>query len=137
MTTYPSPPARGREIFINVGVDKRSAHFVFPVQAKGGSDRLSIVQIMQDFGLCREKFPNAICRPIAAQFMDEDVIALFELEDSARGIVVASEKHYRLCAAPRCPYRRPGSVCSSSGVVFLQDESPFNQMLNVATHVVV
>src|SRR5207245_1971832 len=35
-----------------IGVDRRGAHYVLPVQAKGGKDRLSIVQIEQDFGLC-------------------------------------------------------------------------------------
>jgi hypothetical protein len=81
---------------VYIGVDKRGAHFVFPVQAKGGRDRISVVQIMQDFGLCRQKFPDLICRPIAAQFMKDDVIALFELEQDKQNVAVASEKHYRL-----------------------------------------
>src|SRR6476619_169880 len=33
---------------IYVGLDKKGAHYVFPVQAKGGSDKLNIVQIEQD-----------------------------------------------------------------------------------------
>jgi len=37
-----------------------------------------------------------ICRPIAAQFIDKNLIALFELEQSKDGIKVTSEKHYRL-----------------------------------------
>ncbi len=40
---------------IYVGIDKRGAHHVFPVQAKGGTDRLSIVQIEQDIALCKHK----------------------------------------------------------------------------------
>ena len=35
-----------------VGVDKKGAHFIFPIQAKGGSDQLNIVQIEQDFEVC-------------------------------------------------------------------------------------
>jgi len=49
-----------------VGLDRKGAHYVFPVQAKGGTDKLSIVQIEQDFALCAAKFPRLMCRPIAA-----------------------------------------------------------------------
>ncbi len=80
-----------------IGVDKRGAHYVFPVQAKGGRDQLSVVQIEQDMALCADKFPALICRPIAAQFMGEDLIALFELEKAKDGaIAVSQERHYRL-----------------------------------------
>ena len=81
---------------IYIGLDKRGAHYVFPVQAKGGKDKLNVVQIKQDFALCEEKFPALICRPIAAQFMKDDVLALFEFELSAQGISISVEKHYRL-----------------------------------------
>jgi hypothetical protein len=40
---------------IYVGIDKRGAQYVFPVQAKGGTDQLGIVQIEQDFALCSAK----------------------------------------------------------------------------------
>jgi hypothetical protein len=83
---------------IYIGVDRRGAHFVFPVQAKGGKDRLGIVQIEQDFALCRSKFPALICRPIAAQFMAPDLIALFDFEESRDGLAIVSERHYRLVA---------------------------------------
>lgn len=81
---------------IYIGVDKRGAHYVFPVQAKGGNDVLSIVQIEQDIALCAAKFPLLICRPIAAQFMEDDLIALFEFEKGKDGVAISSEKHYRL-----------------------------------------
>jgi hypothetical protein len=81
---------------IYVGIDKRGAHFVIPVQAKGGSDKIGIVQIEQDFAVCEAKFPELICRSIAAQFMEEDLIALFECEKTEDGIRVSAEKHYRL-----------------------------------------
>lgn len=82
---------------IYVGIDKQGGHYVFPVQAKGGTDQHSIVQIEQDFGLCREKFPMAICRAIAAQFVDDEKIALFAF-DVGKGneAVILTEKHYRL-----------------------------------------
>ncbi|HEY3856599.1 MAG TPA: hypothetical protein VGO67_19615 [Verrucomicrobiae bacterium] len=84
---------------IYVGVDKKGAHYVFPIQAKGGKDKLNIVQIEQDFAVCAAKFPLLVCRPIAAQFMHEGVIALFEFESGQDGITIASERHYKLVAA--------------------------------------
>ncbi len=81
---------------VYVGVDRRGSHYIFPVQAKGGKDRQSIVQVMQDFAMCKAKFPDLVCRPIAAQFMANDVIAMFEFEQEQDRLVVACEKHYRL-----------------------------------------
>jgi hypothetical protein len=83
---------------IYVGVDRHGAQYVFPVQAKGGSDKLSIVQIEQDFAVCESKFPELICRAIAAQFMAGEVIALFAFELRDDGVVIMDEKHYRLVA---------------------------------------
>lgn len=81
---------------IYVGLDKKGAHYVFPVQAKGGSDKLNIVQIEQDLAVCAHKFPSLICRPIGAQFMQAGVIALFEFEEGEEGLGIAAEKHYKL-----------------------------------------
>ncbi len=79
-----------------IGLDARGAHYVLPVQAKGGKDKLGVVQIEQDLAMCKHRFPHLICRPIAAQFMADEVIALFEFEESENGIGIAMEKHYRL-----------------------------------------
>jgi hypothetical protein len=79
-----------------IGVDRRGAHYIFPVQAKGGKDKLSIVQIEQDLALCAGKFPSLICRAIAAQFMAKDLIALFEFDSTSEGVRTVMEKHYRL-----------------------------------------
>lgn len=81
---------------IYVGVDQRGAQYVFPVQAKGGTDQLGIVQIEQDFALCATKFVQLICRPIAAQFIEDNLIALFAFEESDSGVAISDEKHYRL-----------------------------------------
>lgn len=81
---------------IYVGVDKHGAHYVFPVQAKGGRDSISVVQIEQDVQMCAEKFAAAICRPIAAQFMEGEVIALFAFCQTDEGIRVETERHYTL-----------------------------------------
>jgi len=84
---------------IYVGVDKRGAHYVFPLQAKGGSDKLSIVQIEQDIALCKAKYPSLICRAVGVQFIEKDLIALFEFEEGEKGVNVSAERHYRLVAA--------------------------------------
>lgn len=81
---------------IYVGVDKRGVHYIIPVQAKGGSDKLGIVQIEQDFAIAAAKFHTLICKPIAAQFMNHGSIALFEFELTEQGIAIVAEKHYRL-----------------------------------------
>lgn len=83
---------------IYVGIDQRGAQYVFPVQAKGGTDQLGIVQIEQDFALCAAKFPLLICRPLAAQFIEDNLMALFSFELGENGVVISDEKHYRLVA---------------------------------------
>jgi hypothetical protein len=81
---------------IYVGINKQGVHYVFPVQAKGAKERISVVQIEQDIAMCAAKFPNLICRPVASQFMQLDSIALFELEHDGNEIKIYSEKHYLL-----------------------------------------
>ena len=92
-------PGRGQietdEIY--VGLDKQGRHYAFPVQVKGGTDELSAIQIEQDMALCQDKFPSLIGRAIAAQFMPENIIALFAFElDEAGEIRIRDERHYRL-----------------------------------------
>jgi hypothetical protein len=81
---------------VYIGVDRRGAHYVLPVQAKGGRDRQNVVQIEQDMAMCSAKFPGALCRPLAAQFMADGTIAMFEFEGQEEQIVIAAEKHYQL-----------------------------------------
>ncbi len=81
---------------IYIGISKTGEQFVFPVQAKGARDNIGIIQIEQDFALCKSKFPNLTCRPIAAQFVESDLIAMFEFESSEGQISVKEEKHYRI-----------------------------------------
>ena len=79
-----------------VGVDTRGCQYVIPVQAKGGSDTLNIVQIEQDMALCESKFPALVCHPIAAQFMRDDVIALFAFVKVDGDVKISTERHYKL-----------------------------------------
>jgi len=78
---------------------RRGVHFVFPIQAKGGSDRLNVVQLEQDFAACAVKFPDLLCRPIAAQFMADGTVALFEFGLEGQDIRVVEERHYLLTPA--------------------------------------
>jgi hypothetical protein len=81
---------------IYIGIDRRGVHYVLPVEAKSGRDRIGIVQIEQDLSVCATKFPGLICRPIAAQYVADEKIALLELERADDLVRVSSEKHYRL-----------------------------------------
>ncbi|HVZ80907.1 MAG TPA: endonuclease [bacterium] len=86
---------------IYVGVDGNGQKHFFPVQAKGGADKLNIAQIDQDFGVGGHKFPDLYCRPIAAQFMDDNVIAIFEFAKGEARISIRNEKHYKLVPASK------------------------------------
>lgn len=87
---------------VYLGLDQRGAHYLLPVQAKGGSDNLSVVQIEQDFALAaKPAFKDLIPRCIGAQFVDDGKanprVVLFEFEQDRDGeISLAREKHYRL-----------------------------------------
>ncbi|MGF1627549.1 MAG: endonuclease [Alphaproteobacteria bacterium] len=82
-----------------IGLDKRGCHYVIPVQAKGGKDQIGIVQATQDINFVYEKFPGLKCRAIAAQFMEDSTVALFELTIQNDDVRVVDEKHYRLVPA--------------------------------------
>lgn len=82
-----------------IGLDKWGCHYVIPVQAKGGKDQIGIVQTTQDIRFVDQKFPGMRCRAIAAQFMTDNVVALFELTLQGEAIRVVEERHYRLVPA--------------------------------------
>lgn len=82
-----------------IGLDKRGCHYVIPVQAKGGNDQIGVVQTTQDVRFVEEKFPGLRCRAIAAQFMSDGTVALFELTLADGEIKVVEERHYRLVPA--------------------------------------
>ena len=84
-----------------IGLDRNGCHHVIPVQAKGGKDRIGVVQTAQDIRFAGQRFPGMRCRAIAAQFMEDEVIALFELTLRNDEIKVVEERHYRLVPADR------------------------------------
>lgn len=82
-----------------VGLDKHGCHYVIPVQAKGGTDQIGVVQTTQDIRFVEQKFPGMRCRAISAQFMEGGVIALFELTLQDDEVKVVEERHYKLAPA--------------------------------------
>jgi hypothetical protein len=84
---------------IYVGVNKTGQQFVIPVQAKGGTDKLAVIQTTQDLAYCAEKFPSLTARAISAQFMQDNIIALFELTLEDHEVKIVEERHYRLVPA--------------------------------------
>ena len=84
---------------VYVAVDRTGRHFIVPVQAKGGKDRHSVVQTKQDMLFCEERYPSLVCRAVSAQFMNDDLIAMFELGLEDGRVVIQQERHYRLCAS--------------------------------------
>ena len=81
---------------IYVGIDRRGAQYVVPVQVKAENDEIGRVQLEQDIALCAEKWPQLICRPIAAQRIGDDAIAIFEFEIQDDTVRIVMEKHYKL-----------------------------------------
>lgn len=79
-----------------VGVNSRGSQFIIPVQAKSGTDEIGVVQAQQDLIWCAERFPLLKPRGVSAQFMADDVIALFETVVDGADIKAVAEKHYRL-----------------------------------------
>ena len=82
-----------------VGIDKEGCHYVIPVQAKGGSDQVAVVQTQQDITWCSENFPGIRCRAISAMFMSDERIAMFELTLKGDDILMVDERHYQLVPA--------------------------------------
>jgi hypothetical protein len=84
-----------------VGVDSKGSQYIIPVQAKGGSDKLGVIQTIQDTIFCQmqPRYGNCIARPISAQFMDADVIAMFELDFDGNDVSIVNERHYKLVPA--------------------------------------
>lgn len=81
---------------IYVGIDRHGRQYVLPVQAKGGKDQLGVIQTKQDLMYCAAKYPNLVCKALSAQFLDDDVIAMFELTVAGDEIKIVEERHYKL-----------------------------------------
>lgn len=84
-----------------VGVDSKGSQYIVPVQAKGGKDALGVIQTIQDTIFCRtqKRYRKCIPRPVSAQFMADDTIAMFELFFDGDDVSIVRERHYRLTEA--------------------------------------
>jgi hypothetical protein len=85
---------------IYLGVNKQGVHYVLPCQAKSPGDMFGIVQVMQDIAFCKDRYPMAICKPIALQFLSEYDLAVLELsvseENEIYSMSIVDERHYKL-----------------------------------------
>lgn len=87
-----------------IGVNKIGQHFVIPVQAKVGNDKIGVVQLYQDIEFCRRRFPDLHCIPIAVHFNEEqNEICMFRLALDGFSVQIVEEKHYRLTNASNLP----------------------------------
>ena len=88
-----------------VGIDRHGTHFVIPVEVKSATDMVGYYQVRNMFDLCAERFPHLVPRPLGAQFIDDELIALFEFQRRPAGVEidVVEERHYRLVPAEELP----------------------------------
>jgi hypothetical protein len=102
---------------VYVGLNRHGQQFVVPVQAKGGTDQLGVTQTRQDIECCHQKFPRLSCRPISAQFMADDTIALFGCgaagNETWRGPTPARSYRWRQAMRAAQPKARSGKVAGS------------------------
>ena len=83
-----------------IAINKAGQHFIIPVQAKVGNDKIGAVQLYQDIQFCSKRFPRLICVPIAVHFEnDSNSICMFRLALDDFAVQVIEEKHYRLSDA--------------------------------------
>lgn len=83
---------------IYLGIDRAGRQYVIPVEAKAGSDRLSIVQMNQDLALAKYKFSGLEIRLVGAQFVGNDVALFLFAEDgeNSGNVKVIAERRYVL-----------------------------------------
>ena len=81
---------------IYLGLNSRGEHYIFPIHAIKVGAKLMFEQIKRDFAICAASFPSFNCRVIAAQFMKDDIIVLFDVSKTKNSIAIYAEKHYRL-----------------------------------------
>lgn len=105
---------------IYVGINNRGTHFILPCQAKSPGDSFGIAQVMQDIALCNERYPMAICRPIALQFAAEDRVSLLEMavieENDVLMLNVVDQKTYQLV---------PRTEITTAELTVLKEREPF------------
>ncbi len=92
-----------------VGVDLNGVQYIVPVQAKGADENVGAVQAKQDIYCCREKFPDLVCRAIAAKTVEVEkapdgsdihTIAMMELAIANKyDVWIPRQERYQLVPA--------------------------------------
>jgi hypothetical protein len=88
-----------------IALDTAGSQYIVPVQAKGKSDKLGVIQTIQDTIFCQTsaKYKNCVPRTVSAQFIGkskhEQMIAMFELNFDGNDVSIMREKHYKLVSA--------------------------------------
>ena len=92
-----------------MGVDLNGVQYIVPVQAKGADESVGAVQAIQDIYCCREKFPNLVCRAIAAKTVEVEkapdgsdihTIAMMELAIANKyDVWIPRQERYQLVPA--------------------------------------
>ena len=79
-----------------VGFDENGRQHILPIQAKGLKEKLSRIQIENDFVVCARKFPDLVAKPISAMQTGMDAIVLLEFEQKDNELARVKESHYSL-----------------------------------------
>ena len=72
---------------------------IVPVQTKGGTDKIGVAQIEQDIELCKQRYPELLCRAIACRFITNNEIAMFEFSLEDGRVVKNNERRYKMIEA--------------------------------------
>jgi len=88
-----------------VGVDKNGRQYFMPLEAKGISGDLSVIQIGQNIACGKKQFSKLILRPLGAKFLPDDAIAIFLFNTTDRWdeIQKVDEQRYKLVPAEDIP----------------------------------
>ncbi|HQN35405.1 MAG TPA: hypothetical protein PK019_18470 [Sedimentisphaerales bacterium] len=81
---------------VYVGIGQTGRQYMLPIHAGDAKHSIGAISIERCLALCESKFPTLRCRPIAAQFIADDLVALFEFEVSKGEVCTKEERHYRL-----------------------------------------
>ena len=75
---------------------------------------------MQDIELCKQRYPHALCKPIALQFLSEQDVAMLELaveeEKDVFRLTVIDERHYQLTRQDGISEADITAYCQQDGI---------------------
>jgi hypothetical protein len=88
-----------------VGIDKNGRQYFMPLEAKGKTGDLSVIQIGQNIACGKVQFPHLILTPLGAKFLQDDSIAMFKFNVTDRWdeLKKVDEQRYKLVPANEIP----------------------------------